>query len=202
VSIVEGSVGLLEQQELLEVPPARRLIVPRGHRAWWGVDPGVQRVAIAAVTTDASPQPVYRTATASFAPMEGGARLEAIWTDTRRFVAGLLEGGWPPPGIVLVEQPSGSQPNPPLSYATGVIMGAVFAGVRQALPGRSVRTETMTSGEWKKTATGYGGWKKTVKPYGVLRWANANGYAGASYDEADAMGLAEAARRTVALEER
>jgi hypothetical protein len=38
--------------------------------------------------------------------------------------------------------------------------------------------------------------------YGVLTWARQNGYAGCSWDEADAWGIAEAARREVALEER
>lgn len=184
------------------MPPARRLIVPRGHGSWMGVDPGTLRVAITSVHLNVASQPVYRPRTVSFAPLEGGARLEAIWTDTRRFVKEEIEHGrFAPPGVVFVEQPSGKQPNPQLSYATGVIIGAVFAGVEDAT-GHRVRVETISSSSWKKTATGYGGWKKTVKPYGVLRWATANGYAGSSYDEADAMGLAEAARRTVALEER
>lgn len=192
---------LLDQQELLEAPPSRRLIVPKGARAFYGVDPGVKRVALS-YAIPAPQRPVYAARTASFATLEGGARLEAIWTDTRRFVHDLLtRDGWPVPGIVFVEQPSGKQPNPALSYATGVIIGAVFAGVQDAT-GHRVRVETVSSSSWKKTATGFGGWRKTVKPYGVLTWAKVNGYPGTSYDEADAMGIAEAARRSVALEER
>jgi hypothetical protein len=193
-------VALLAQQELLEVPPARRLIVPPSYTAFWGVDPGVQRVAVACARN--GPEgPVYMARTCSFAPLEGGARMEAIFTDTQRFVRELLESGWPAPGLVMVEQPSGRQPNPPLSYATGCIIAGVFAGVRD-VTGYRVRVETISSSSWKKIATGFGGWKKSVKPYGVLRWANANGYVGSSYDEADAMGVAEAARRSVMLEER
>jgi hypothetical protein len=35
-----------------------------------------------------------------------------------------------------------------------------------------------------------------------MKWARLNGYTGASWDEADALGIAEAARRDTALEER
>jgi hypothetical protein len=212
VSTVEGSVALLEQQELLETPPARRLIVPKGHGSWMGVDPGTLRVAITSVYLNTASQPVYRPRTVSFAPLEGGARLEAIWTDTRLFVKEEIEHGrFAAPGIVFVEQPSGKQPNPQLSYATGVIIGAVFAGVQDAT-GHRVLVETCASGWWKRVATGRGNWSKPTRKslgrtpvfgdYGVARWAEANGYAGRSWDEADSMGAAEAARRTVALEER
>jgi hypothetical protein len=197
--------ALLEQQELLEVPPSRRLIVPVGHGAWFGVDPGVKRVAVAAVSTDRSSQPVYRTATASFPDLDGGARLSLIYAETRRFCVELLGGGWPAPGIVVVEQPSGKQPNPPLSYATGVIIAAVYDAVR-AVTGHAVRVETVASASWKKKSCGNGGLRKP-KPgsgleYPVLVWARHQGYAGSSWDEADAMGIAESARRVVALEQR
>lgn len=197
--------ALLAQQELMEAPPARRLIVAQGHGAWWGCDPGTQRVAVAAVSTDGASAPVYTTRTASFAPLEGGARLSAVYADTRAFCVDLLADGWPAPGLVFVEQPSGKQPNPPLSYATGVIIAAVFDAV-QAVTRHRVRVETVSSSSWKKTSCGRGDiWKPKrgdTRPYGVMVWARANGYAGNSIDEVDAMGIAEAARRTVALEQR
>lgn len=193
---------MLGQQELLEAGPRRRLIVPRGHVAHWGVDPGVERVAFGYVYG------ARRTAaTASFPVLSGGARLAAIWRETARMASALaLEYAWERPGLVWVEQPSGDRPNPALSYATGVIMAAIA----DALPHAVV--ETVPSATWKKAATGYGAhYKPTRKKlgrtprfedYGVAQWAAANGYAGSSWDECDALGIAEAARREVALEER
>jgi hypothetical protein len=206
VSTVEGSaVALLEQQELLETPPARRLIVPNGHRAFFGVDPGTQRVALA-YAIPAPQRPVYGAHTVSFAPQEGGARLSAIHDDVRATVRDLLERhGWPKPGLVFVEQPSGKQPNPPLSYATGVVMAAVFDAVVD-VTGHRVRIETCSSSWWKKRACGNGAIykpkNKAAGEYGVVTWCKANGMTPANFDEADALGIAEAARREVALEER
>lgn len=194
--------GLLGQQELLEAPPRRRLIVLRGHTAHWGVDPSTERVAFAYACEGR--RAAY---TASFPSLSGGARLAAIWRETARTALYLLEEcGWPIPGLVWVEQPSGDRPNPALSYATGVIMGGVF----EALPMSTV--ETVPSATWKKLATGYGAHYKPTKKklgrtpvfgdYGVAVWARANGYEGFSWDEADALGIAEAARREIALDER
>jgi hypothetical protein len=201
LSIERGvPVTLLGQQELVEVPPARRLIVPRGHGAWWGVDPGTERVAFACCHTG-----LGATYTASFETSKGGARLAAIFRETRR-VARLLSEQWSWPGLVWVEQPSGDRPNPPLSYATGVIMAAIADLFPHAI------VETVPSATWKKAATGYGAHYKptkkklgrapTFEDYGVAVWAQQNGYRGDSWDECDALGIAEAARRTVALEER
>lgn len=199
----------LAQQELLQAPQPRRLIVPRGSGGWWGVDVSVSRVAIAYAT----PEGRRGARTVAFARLDGGARLAHIWAETARFVSGLLADAdsWPLPGIVMVEQPSGAQPNPALSYAVGVVIGAVHAAV-EADYGYEVRVETCTSSWWKKRACGAGNiYKPTRKQlghtpefsdYGVARWAAANGYRGYSWDEADALGIAEAARREVALDER
>jgi hypothetical protein len=43
----------LAQQELLEAPPARRIIVPAGCTSWWGVDGSTLAVAIATVSCEA-----------------------------------------------------------------------------------------------------------------------------------------------------
>lgn len=196
---------LLAQQELLEAPPARRLVVPAGHAAHWGVDPGCQRVAVA--YAENGPSGVARAArTASFAPLRGGQRLAAIFADTRSFVLDLLSDGWPLPGLVFVELPAGQPPNLELIYAAGVQQAAMFSAV-QEWTGRNVAVETVPTASWKKAACGKGNIYKPKRgegreSYGVLQWARAVGYAGRSFDECDALGIAEAARRSVTLEER
>jgi hypothetical protein len=198
---------LLTQQQAFEPAPSRRIIVPAGHGAWWGVDVSVSRVAVAY----ASHGGLGAARTAPFANLDGGARLDHIWAETGLCVADLFQRGWPLPGVVWVEQPSGARPNPSLSYATGVIQAAMFGTIRR-VTGQSVKVETVASASWKKAATGYGRHDKPTRKtlgrpvvfedYGVARWARANGYAGSSWDEADALGIAEAARRTIALDER
>lgn len=198
---------LLAQQELLEPTPQRRIIVPPGHGAWWGVDPSTLRVAVAYVTREGA----RAVRTASFPQIEGPARLSAIYAETRRFVAEDLGTFFPPPGLVLVEQPSGKSENPNLSYAVGVTLAALHDGLRVAYM-RGAVIETIPSSSWKKAGCGHGNlWKPTKKKlgrtpvfedYGVAVWARENGYAGSSWDDADAWGIAEAARRTVALDER
>jgi hypothetical protein len=197
------------QEPLIDVPPvrSRRIIVPAGHSAWWGADVSVSRLALAYASCEGA----HGARTVLFADLKGGARLAHIWAETGLLVAEAVRDGWPLPGLVWVEQPSGAQPNPQLSYVTGAIQGAVFAGV-QRVTGRPVRVETVSSASWKKTSCGYGAIYKPTKKklgraprfedYGVARWAAGLGYGGASWDECDALGIAEAARRTVALEER
>jgi hypothetical protein len=196
-------VSQLGQQELLTLSPSRQIIVPKGHTAWWGVDPSTKRVAIASVW--GGPAHCQRwAAMASFPTVEGAPRLSVIYEMTREKVRALADQ-LPWPGLVLVEQPGGSQRNWPLFYAVGVTIMAVHDGLREAT-GTAVKIETMVPDRWKKLACGRGHIYKPKKTetheYGVLTWARENGYAGSSWDEADAMGLAEAARREVALEVR
>lgn len=199
--------ALLAQQELLEAAPSRRLIVPRGCGSWWGCDPGTLRFAVAAVVGPGE----HRTALTSFSEARGGQRLSLIYDETRGFVARLLHDGWPLPGLVVFELPAGNPPNLELIYAAGVQQAAVFDAVL-AETGRMVTTETMPTSSWKLAACGKGNlYKPTRKKlgrapvfedYAVAVWARENGYMGRSYDECDALGLAEAGRRTVALDER
>jgi hypothetical protein len=200
-SLDGGDVTLLAQQELVEPAPVRRLIVPQQCGSWWGVDPSTVRLSVAYVT----PEGRRGVRTVPFARAEGPARLSEIYAQTRSFAAeGFLYAGFPLPGLVLVEQPSGKMENPNLSYAVGVIQAALYDGLYSAL-GRAVRIETCTSGWWKKRACGRGNLYKPKSrndEYRVLTWARQNGYAGYSWDECDAWGIAEAARREVALEER
>lgn len=194
---------LLGQQELLTPAPRRRIIVPANHTAWWGVDPSTKRVAIAHV--HGGPAHCQRwVATASFPMLEGADRLSAIYALTRAKVEALASQ-IPWPGIVMVEQPGGSQRNWPLFYAVGVTIMAVHDGLREAT-GTAVKVETMVPDRWKKIACGRGHIYKPKKgetrEYGVLTWAHQNGYDGDSWDCADAWGIAEAARREVLLEVR
>ena len=188
------SVPLL-QQELMEPEPQRKLIVRPGMVHHWGVDPSTQRIAIASGD---------RVQTHSFPRTDGLARLADIYDSTKEFAQDVAYAC--PPGFILVEQPSGQNPNLELVYAVGVIIAAL----QEACPG--VRIETMPPMSWKKLATGRGNLSK-INPdtkkvwrdreeYGVLKWARANGYQGMSWDEADALGIAEAARRSVHLEAR
>jgi hypothetical protein len=198
---------MLEQQELMEPPAKRRMIVPKGHTAWWGVDPSTRRVAIAGVSRAADGSLDRWAVSAPFVPGEGLERLAGIYAEAYALARVCAEVA--PPGLVWLEQPGGEHRNYPLFYATGVIAAAVSAAVVET------RLETVVPGAWKKTACGRGDIYKTMrvpgksKPvpvpfeeYGVLAWARANGYRAHSWDEADAWAIAEAARRTVALEER
>lgn len=179
----------LLQLEVFVPEPQRRLIVRRGMGAHWGVDPSTLRIAVACGS---------RVQTHSFPRTEGLARLNDIYESTVAFMEDLVS--WPIPGFVLVEQPSGKTINLELVYAVGVVIAAMEA----VLPG--THFETVTSSSWKRVACGRGDIYKPRKgdgwEYGVLRWARENGYEGSSWDEADALGIAEAARRLVTLEER
>ena len=186
------------QQELMVPEPTRKIITRRGMTAHWGVDPSTQRVAIACG---------LQVRTHSFPHGDGLARLSTIYAGTREFVEDLL-AEWPAPGFILMEQPSGQHVDPILWYA----VGTMIAAIQDATSDYGTRVETITPSSWKKTAVGSGAiYKPTTKKlgrrpeyldYGVARWAAETGYTGHSWDEADALGIAEAARRTVWLEAR
>lgn len=190
---------VLGQLPAFDVAPTSRLIVPLGHVNYFGVDPGTMRVAIATVDAEGR----RGVSMVSIPSMAGGERMAAIFRETRRLTCELA--AMLPPGVVVVEQPSGSQPNPSLSYAVGVVMAAVFEGVRHST-GKSVRVLTVPSSKWKAVACGNGRiWKPkkgSGEEYGVLKWARMNGYSGSSFDECDAMGVCEFARKTFRLDAR
>ena len=197
--------------------PARRLIVPRGHGAgWWGCDFSVRRLSLGFVAPDGR----RGARTASIPELRGGARLAAIWSETVRIVSDVVKSSprfedgqtvyrseFPWPGVVLVEQPGGKSLNHPLEYACGVIQGAIHYALWRELSAEVV-VDDVVPAHWKLVACGRGDiYKPDPKrgrpgPYGVLVWAQANGYRGTSWDEADALGIAECARREVALEVR
>ena len=199
----------LTQQELLEKPPARRIIVPAGCRTHYGVDPSTKRVSIAGVLRAAHGGLDRWVRSVPFMPGDGAERLSGTYEATRRFAAELAR--MYPPGLVWVEQPSGRNMNLPLVYAVGVILAGICDGVNDAI-GYRVAVETVPSSSWKLRACGNGAISKPTKQklgravefedYAVARWARLNGYQGWLWDDADAMGVAEAARREVALVQR
>jgi len=203
---------LLGQQELLTPAPRRRLIVQEGRTAWWGVDSSTLRVAIAGVAVGAEGYVSRWVRTESFPPLQGPARLSAIYRLTFARVQSLATCvTWP--GVVFIEQPSGSnqEVNLPLIYAVGVIQAAVHDALVD-VTGAAPEFDYCTASWWKKRACGRGNLYKPTKKklgrmpafedYGVAVWARENGYTGSSWDEADAWGIAEAARREVLLEVR
>lgn len=197
----------LGQEEIFTPPPTRKLIVPSGATSWWGIDPSTMRVAIATVTADGQ----RSVSTNSFAREDGGRRLASIFWGTAALARQLVHDARPArPGVIVVEQPSGKQPNPALSYAVGATIAGCFQGINEVtfdgVGPHDVPMPMVSSSTWKRVACGAGNIYKP-KPtskvaYGVLTWARQHGYSGSSWDEADAWAIAEYARRTYALEQR
>lgn len=203
---------LVGQQELLEPPPRRRVIVPHGRSAWWGVDGSTHRIALGRVCRAADGSLVREVSEHPFAPLEGPARLSEIYGETRRFVEQLAVCcTWP--GIVMIEQPSGGKQkvNLPLIYAIGAMMAGLHDGLVEVI-GHAPVMETCTSSWWKARSCGRGNLYKPkrergqpapeLEEYAVFRWAVEAGWNPRTWDSADAGGIADAARREVALEER
>lgn len=184
----------LGQGELLEAVPSRKLIVRPGASSWWGIDPSTLRVSIASVTAEGA----RGVSTASFPSRTGGARLAAIHELTLSLAFDLVATVGRP-GVVIVEQPSGRTVNLELGYAVGVIVAAVAHATL-------AEVRMVASSRWKAIACGAGNIYKpkprSGEEYGVLTWARGAGYAGSSWDEADAWGVADYARRTFALQAR
>lgn len=200
---------LLEQQEMFESPPRRRIIVPSGHAAWWGADLGTTRLALAYVT----PEGARGARTIPFPALRGAQRLSAIYALTRAEMPAALRDGWPTPGMVQTEQTSGSKQsvNLPFIMAAGAIQAGMYDGLQDAL-GVPVHIEECVSSHWKLVACGSGRLYKPkrekgqpappLRAYAVFRWAVAGGWDPLDWNEADAAGMAEAARREFALDAR
>lgn len=191
----------LDQSELFTPAPTRKLSVPGGATAFWGVDPSTQRVAVATIASTG-----FRgVTTQSFPRAEGGERLALIYDVCRGLARELAQMPHLFPAVIVVEQPSGKQPNPALSYAVGAIMGGLFAGLVLSGAG-GAKMPMVSSASWKKVACGAGNAYKPkngkIEDYAVWRWARSAGYTGRSFDECDAWGIVEYARRTYALEQR
>jgi Holliday junction resolvasome RuvABC endonuclease subunit len=189
----------LAQQRLLDAEPTRE-VRPSGLGpwGWWGVDPSVERVSIAAIypmedgpvrREDGLPMVVKRSvAVRSFPRNREGRRLLDIFCETASF-ADDLRSAWGDPGFVWVEQPFAfKHPVPPVSYmAQGVIMAAIVS-VTDAVV-ESVKPPAT----WKQRSVGNGNANKAA----VMEWARLNGCPSDLQDDCDAWAIAEAARRTV-----
>lgn len=196
----------LGQQHLLEPDPARTVPAPPAS-AWYGVDPSTLRIAVGWSTPEGS----LGAATQSFMRAEGPRRLAFIYRDTYTFVRSLATQVWP--GYVLVEQPGGKHVPVQLEHAVGVIHAAIYSALHTTANAHGwpvPAVETAPPATWKKIACGAGNLYKpkrergapppAFEDYPVAVWARENGYGGHSWDEADAIGLAVAARRTVRFE--
>jgi hypothetical protein len=192
----------LGQQSLIEKGKPRSVIVPRGASWWWGVDSSTRGLSISWANGEergvaSNPVPP------GYLPI---ARLSAIY-EVAVDLASRLARSYPP-GIVGLEQPSGSgqQVNHELEFAVGVASVGVYDGIRRS-SGHVPKFELLVASWWKVRACGRGDIRKTKKvpgrakpvkldleEYEVMRWARLNGYTGGSWDEADAMAMAEAMR--------
>ena len=198
----------LGQTEAFELPPSKKLIVPRGHTSWWGVDPSTLRVAIATVSVDhggPGSAPRRRSKIKAFDDSRPVVqRLPEIREETYRLAQTVSMTFAEKPGVIVVEKPAGfgDRPNPELAYAAG----ATLCGLVEFARGSGLKVLLIEGARWKKVACGRGDIKKP-KPrsgveYPVLTWARTVGFTGSSWDEADAWGIAEYARRTYALDQR
>lgn len=194
------------QEEMFVKPATRRVIVQAGRECWWGVDSSTSRVAIACLSERGK-----HAQLASFAKLPDPARQSVIYAETRALAKALAIAY--PPGMVLIEQPSGTFQNLEIVYSVGSIMAGVYDGILDAC-GTPAQFLVTTSSWWKKRAVGRGDiYKPTKKKLGrtpepadylVLRWAWDNGLPReiTSWDAADAWGMAHALRVDVALEAR
>lgn len=180
-----------------------------GSTAWWGCDWSTRALSVGAVSEHGEgPQKRLQRAvrTVTWPAQDSPARLAWAYDITVRIIADHVRSGTlPPPGLVIVEQPGGASINWPLYEMYGVVRAALHAALVAAkVP--VCQQETMTPSQWKKKATGFGGHKKPQRgdtfEYGVLTWAKGRGYPGTDFNEADALGIAEAGRREYALEPR
>lgn len=196
----------LGQLEGFELPPSKKLIVRPGHTAWWGVDPSTLRVAIAVVSEDSQPQRHRSSRIASFDDSKPVIeRLPEIRWSTRQLAREMMATvDVPHPGVIVMEKPAGfgDRPNPELAYGAG----ATLCGLVEAVKGMGVKVLLIEGSSWKKVACGRGDIKKpkpsSGEQYAVVTWARTVGFTGHSWDEADAWGIAEYARRTYALDVR
>lgn len=184
------------QGELVEPEPSRTL---HGGIYGWGVDSSTLAVNIGWARCDG--EELERGVQGFGFPKERdlarrGAR---IYAECVRAGAMVANTGWP--RLVWFEQPSGQSPNPPLVYAVGQIIAGLYAGLWSVADGRPMPDfESIESARWKKRAIGPG-WHLLKKDKGdLLRLAREQfGYDGTDPNDADAVLIAEALRRTVRL---
>jgi hypothetical protein len=202
---------LLEQQELLEVPPERTVALPTTispTAGWWGVDISTARYNIGFIDRDG--QRGVHSVKLGAANDNEGERLNRFQRQMCTLTETMLaEPGVPLPGVVFVEQPGGQTVMPILWYAAGIAAQAIYQTVNR-IHGYVPRVETMPPSKWKKIAVGRGNIYKPARKkgqppppidaYPVWVWARTLGMPETgSWDDADAYGVAEAARKTIGI---
>lgn len=140
---------------------------PVSEQLWvWGVDVSTKRIAISCHGAD-------QVARMHDYPKDllTGARLGAIYAETRELAAELAADR--PPLFVWVEQPAsyGRQVEPALMYAVGVVQAALYAELEQR-SAHPTEVRTIPVANWKKVAVGFGNAKK----HQVLVWAKKHGF--------------------------
>ncbi len=150
----------------------------------YGVDPALGFPALAAVRPGKTPQLIRFESGLGTLP----ERLEALLADVELKTGQMCSEC--PPGLVLIERPTGRFHNPHLNYATGVII----LGLHRALKDRfafPVSIVQIAVKDWKKSTVGAGNAaKEQVMAYVLEEYPE---LAGCSQDEADATCLARMA---------
>lgn len=187
----------LGQSELFVEAPSKKLIVGEGSVHFWGVDPSTLRVAIATIDPEVRRGVTMVSFDTRLGVVDRLPDIRRRTFDVAREIVEVL-----PPGVIVVEKPAGfgNRPNPELAYG----VGAILCALGEAAPTAELRL--VEGSRWKRVACGRGDIRKpkakSGEMYAVLGWARSVGYDGVSWDEADAMGVAEFARRTYKLEAR
>lgn len=204
----------MAQQELLEVPPERHVVLPlslRDSAGWWGVDVSTSRFNVAWV--DQQGRRGVHSVRLGAASDNVGERLTRFARRLRELVDAMLADGCPVPAVVFVEQPAalgGKGGSKPIMWYTVAVATQTVYERAKAHAGHVPYVATVPSATWKLSAVGRGNIKKPPRPpgtpppppdaYPVWQWARTLGLAAdGSWDDADAMGIAECARRTIGI---
>jgi hypothetical protein len=149
----------------------------------WGVDPSTTGIALAWCGTQVG----ARSAEIKGHP-RGGERLSALWWATSNLSNRIIaEERSRCPSYVLVETPPGHLHANQLTYATGVIMAAIFNSIAVWNP--MVVVEEVNISSWKAEIVGHGNATKEQ----VMDWALTHRFEGNTQDEADAHAIAHLA---------
>lgn len=197
----------LAQGGLFELEPLRSVSGPG--EGWWGIDSRLEMYAVG--TVDRQLKRRVHTVNLGERGTMNGERMNRYATQLRQLIRAMLHDGCPAPGAVWVEQASGKHPLPELVYCVGIATQVAYEELGRLL-GYTVLVETVPSATWKARGLGNGRISKkdpeTGKPwrprerYPVVQWARLNGAMAADdgdWDKADASGIAEGCRRTIAL---
>jgi hypothetical protein len=150
----------------------------------WGVDIAASNIAVGCWL----PTDEHKTATVHLNPKNRGAdRIRAAHYALVPHLHALREE-WGEPGLVLIEKPH-------MGHDFFMFTGCVITSVCEATP---AVVHVLGASDWKKRAGFDARLRRVESKAEIMAWARGVGYAGDSQDEADALGLAHAARRMAA----